>query len=427
VGKLDKLIIEGGRRLIGKVKVSGSKNAALSILVSTLLVKGKTKLYNLPRIGDVWTMLEMLKRLGVKVEIKEELAEIDATKIKTYDAPYELVKKMRASFNVLGAILVRCGRARVPLPGGCDIGTRPVDFHLKGLQSMGAEIRMEHGYIEAYADKLRGADIYLDFPSVGATCHLATAASLAEGTTYIRNAAEEPEIYDLFNFLNQAGADIKYIDSRVIEIQGVENLREITYEIMPDRMEAGTFMIAAAATEGDVLIEGIDPIYLKPIIEKLRETGCEVLEMENAVRVIGKKPIKPVNIVTLPHPGFPTDMQQPFTALLTIADGTSMVTETIYDSRFKYLSELARMGADVKVEGRTAVIRGVKELTGAPVTISDLRAGAALIIAALMARGVSEITGLENLDRGYENLEGKLASLGASIKRVAEESRECLV
>jgi UDP-N-acetylglucosamine 1-carboxyvinyltransferase len=427
VGKLDKLIIEGGRRLIGKVKISGSKNAALSILVATLLVKGKTRLYNLPRIGDVWTMLEMLKKLGVKVKLEEEFAEIDATEIESYEAPYELVKKMRASFNVLGAILVRCGRARVPLPGGCDIGTRPVDFHLKGLQSMGAEIRMEHGYIEAYADKLRGADIYLDFPSVGATCHLATAASLAEGTTYIRNAAEEPEIYDLFNFLNQAGADIKYIDSRVIEIQGVENLREITYEIMPDRMEAGTFMIAAAATEGDVLIEGIDPIYLKPIIEKLRETGCEVLEMENAVRVIGKKPIKPVNIVTLPHPGFPTDMQQPFTALLTIADGTSMVTETIYDSRFKYLSELARMGADVKVEGRTAVIRGVKELTGAPVTISDLRAGAALIIAALMARGISEITGLENLDRGYENLEGKLASLGASIKRVAEESRECLV
>jgi UDP-N-acetylglucosamine 1-carboxyvinyltransferase len=427
VERLDKLIIEGGRRLIGRVRVSGSKNAALSILVATLLVKGKTRLYNLPRIGDVLTMLEMLKRLGVKVNLEEEFAEIDAAEIESYEAPYELVKKMRASFNVLGAILVRCGRARVPLPGGCDIGTRPVDFHLKGLQAMGAEIRMEHGYIEAYTDKLRGADIYLDFPSVGATCHLATAASLAEGTTYIRNAAEEPEIHDLFNFLNQAGADIKYIDSRVIEIQGVEKLRETSYEIMPDRMEAGTFMIAAAATEGDVLIEGIDPVYLKPVIEKLRETGCEVLEMENAVRVIGKRPIKPVNIVTLPHPGFPTDMQQPFTALLTIADGTSMVTETIYDSRFKYLSELARMGADVKVEGRTAVIKGVKELTGAPVVISDLRAGAALIIAALMARGVSEITGLENVDRGYENLEGKLASLGASIKRVSEESRECLV
>ncbi|MBC7330324.1 UDP-N-acetylglucosamine 1-carboxyvinyltransferase [bacterium] len=424
---MDKLIIEGGRRLIGRVRVSGSKNASLSILVATLLVKGKTKLYNLPRIGDVWTMLEMLKKLGVKVKLEEEFAEIDATDIESCEAPYELVKKMRASFNVLGAILVRCGRAKVPLPGGCDIGTRPVDFHLKGLQAMGAEIRMEHGYVEAYADKLSGADIYLDFPSVGATCHLATAASLAEGTTYIRNAAEEPEIHDLFNFLNKAGANIKYIDSRVIEIQGVESLKEITYEIMPDRMEAGTFMIAAAATEGDVLIEGIDPVYLKPVIEKLRETGCEVLEMENAVRVIGKRPIKPVNIVTLPHPGFPTDMQQPFTALLTVAEGTSMVTETIYDSRFKYLSELARMGADVKVEGRTAVIKGVKELTGAPVVISDLRAGAALIIAALMARGESQIAGLENVDRGYENLEGKLASLGASIKRVAEESRECLV
>lgn len=424
---MDKLIIEGGRRLIGRVRVSGSKNASLSILVATLLVKGKTKLYNLPRIGDVWTMLEMLKKLGVKVKLEEEFAEIDATDIESCEAPYELVKKMRASFNVLGAILVRCGRAKVPLPGGCDIGTRPVDFHLKGLQAMGAEIRMEHGYVEAYADKLSGADIYLDFPSVGATCHLATAASLAEGTTYIRNAAEEPEIHDLFNFLNKAGANIKYIDSRVIEIQGVESLKEITYEIMPDRMEAGTFMIAAAATEGDVLIEGIDPVYLKPVIEKLRETGCEVLEMENAVRVIGKRPIKPVNIVTLPHPGFPTDMQQPFTALLTVAEGTSMVTETIYDSRFKYLSELARMGADVKVEGRTAVIKGVKELTGAPVVISDLRAGATLIIAALMARGESQIAGLENVDRGYENLEGKLASLGASIKRVAEESRECLV
>ncbi|MGB9607614.1 MAG: UDP-N-acetylglucosamine 1-carboxyvinyltransferase [bacterium] len=424
---MDKLIIEGGKRLVGKVRVSGSKNASLSIIVASLLVKGRTILYDVPRIGDVWTMLEMLRRLGIKVRLEEEFVEIDATKIETYEAPYELVKKMRASFNVLGAILVRCGKAKVPLPGGCDIGTRPVDFHLKGLQAMSAEIKMEHGYVEAYADKLKGADIYLDFPSVGATCHLATTATLAEGITYIRNAAEEPEIYDLFNFLNQAGADVKYVDSRVVEIRGVENLKEITYRIMPDRMEAGTFMIAAAATEGDVFIEGIDPLYLKPVIEKLREAGSEVIEMENGVRVIGKRPIKPISIVTLPHPGFPTDMQQPFTALLTIAEGTSMVTETIYDSRFKYLSELARMGADVKVEGRTAIIKGVKELTGAPVSITDLRAGAALIIAALMARGKSEITGLENLDRGYENMEGKLAALGASIRRVVEESKECLV
>lgn len=423
---MEKMIIEGGRRLIGRVRVSGSKNSALSILVASLLIKGKTTLYNVPRIGDVLTMLEMLKALGVKADFVGDRVEIDATHIESYEAPYELVKKMRASFNVLGPVLARCGRAKVPLPGGCDIGTRPVDFHLKGLQAMGAEIRMEYGYVEASAEYLKGADIYLDFPSVGATCHLATTATVAEGTTFIRNAAEEPEIHDLFNFLNEAGASINYIDSRVIEIRGVENLKEISYRVMPDRMEAGTFMIAAAATQGDVIVEGIDPEYLKPVIEKLRETGCEVEEMENAVRVIGKRPLKPVNIVTMPHPGFPTDMQQPFTALLTVADGTSMVTETVYDSRFKYLSELARMGADVKVEGRTAIIKGVKELTGAPVTITDLRAGAALIIAGLMAKGTSELSGLETLDRGYENLEGKLASLGASVRRVREESRECV-
>lgn len=422
---MDRMIIEGGRKLVGKVKVSGSKNSSLSILVASLLVRGKTILYNVPRIGDVWTMLQMLRALGVRSDFKEGVVEIDATHIDNYEAPYELVKKMRASFNVLGSVLARCGRARVPLPGGCDIGTRPVDFHLKGLQSMGAEIKMEHGYVEASAERLSGADIYLDFPSVGATCHLATASVLAQGLTSIHNAAEEPEIHDLFNFLNEAGADVRYVDSRVIEIRGVEKLREISYRVMPDRMEAGTFMIAAAATQGDVVVEGTDPQHLKPVIEKLRETGCEVEEMENAVRVVGKKPIKPVNIVTMPHPGFPTDMQQPFTALLTIAEGTSMVTETIYDSRFKYLSELSRMGANVKVEGRTAIIKGVKELSGAPIAVTDLRAGAALIIAGLIARGRSELTGLENLDRGYEELDQKFVSLGAFIKRVKEEDKEC--
>lgn len=424
---MEKMLIEGGKRLIGKVKVSGSKNSALSILVASLLIKGKTVLYNVPRIVDVWTMLEMLRALGVSANFVGERVEIDATNIDNFEAPYELVKKMRASFNVLGPVLARCGRARIPLPGGCDIGTRPVDFHLKGLQAMGAEIKMEHGYVEAFAEHLKGTEIYLDFPSVGATCHLATTAVLAEGVTLLHNAAEEPEIHDLFNFLNQAGANIRYIDSRVIEIKGVERLNEISYRVMPDRMEAGTFMIAAAATEGDVVIEGIDPQYLKPVTEKLRETGCEIEEMENAVRVKGRRPIKPVNIVTMPHPGFPTDMQQPFTALLAIADGTSMVTETVYDSRFKYLSELARMGVDVKVEGRTAIIKGVKELTGAPVTITDLRAGAALIIAALVAKGISELTGLENLDRGYEDLENKLISLGASVKRVREKTKECVL
>jgi len=424
---MEKMIIEGGRRLEGKVKVSGSKNSALSILVASLLVKGKTILYNVPRIGDVQTMLDMLGELGVEIRFAGDALEINAERIGNYEAPYELVKKMRASFNVLGPILARCGWARVPLPGGCDIGSRPVDFHLKGLQAMGTEIKMEHGYVEASVEQLKGTDIYLDFPSVGATSHLATTAVLAEGATHIHNAAEEPEIHDLFSFLNEAGADIRYIDSRIIEIRGVKNLREISYKVMPDRMEAGTFMIAAAATEGDVIVEGIDPLYLKPVIEKLRETGCEVVEMENAIRVIGKRPIKPVDIFTLPHPGFPTDMQQPFTALLTIAEGTSMVTETVYDSRFKYLSELARMGADVKVEGRTAIIKGVEALTGAPVTITDLRAGAALIIAALIAKGKSELSGLENLDRGYEDLEGKLASLGASVKRISEKSKECVL
>ncbi len=420
---MEKIIVEGGRRLKGKVKVSGSKNASLSIMVASLLIKGKTVLKGVPCIGDVKTMKEMLEFLGAKVEEEDGILTIDASRITNYEAPYELVKAMRASFNVLGPVLIRCGRARVSLPGGCDIGTRPVDFHLKGLQMMGAEIRMEHGFVEAIGEKLHSADIYLDFPSVGATCHLAMTATLVEGTSYIRNAAEEPEIHDLFNFLRKAGAIIRYVGSRVVEVQGVENLKEVTYEVMPDRMEAGTFMLAAAATQGDVVIEGAQVEHLKPVIEKLRETGCEVIELsEDSLRVIGKRPIKPVNIVTLPHPGFPTDMQQPFTALLTIAEGTSMVTETIYESRFKYLSELTRMGADVRVEGRTIFIKGVERLTGAPVTITDLRAGAALLIASLIAEGRTEISGLHNLDRGYERLDEKLASLGASIKRVTEEA-----
>jgi UDP-N-acetylglucosamine 1-carboxyvinyltransferase len=390
----------------------------LAIMAGALLAKGPTILENVPAIGDIATMIEMLQELGVAARFKDNCVEIDATEIKSCEAPYELVRKMRASFCVTGPILARLGYAKVPMPGGCDIGARPVDFHVKGLQALGAKVVIEHGYVEAEATKLKGAKIYLDFPSAGATQHIMTAACLAEGTTYIENAALEPEVVELANFLIAMGAKIKGAGTSTIEVEGVPELRGTRYRMIPDRMEAGTFAIAAAITRGDVTLVDAIPEHCTAVLQKLQEAGIQVSTGKDWVRIVNNRRPIATDIKTMPHPGFPTDMQQPFTAMLTIADGTSVVSENVYERRFKYVGELQRMGADISVEGRTAIIRGVPNLTGAEVTATDLRAGAALIIAGLAAEGQTIISGVDHIDRGYENIERKLALLGAEIARV---------
>ncbi len=415
---MDSIYIVGGNRLTGEVKVSGSKNGTLAIMAGALLAKGPTILENVPRITDVHTMMEMLQELGVRVrELEPNTFEIDATDLQSHEAPYDLVKKMRASFCVAGPLIGRLGYAKVPMPGGCDIGARPVDFHVKGLQMLGAKVTMEHGYVEAKADKLKGATIYLDFPSAGATQHIMTAACLAEGVTRIENCAMEPEVNDLAEFLIAMGAKIKGGGTSTIEIEGVDEMRGARYRMIPDRMEAGTLAMAACITRGDVLLTDCSPEHCSAMFKKLQETGVKVIEGPDWARVIADSRPKATDIKTMPHPGFPTDMQQPFAALLAVADGTSVITENVYERRFKYVSELGRMGADIIQEGRTAIIKGVPKLTGAEVSSSDLRAGAALIIAALAADGRSEISGVEHIDRGYERIVDKLASLGAEIVR----------
>jgi UDP-N-acetylglucosamine 1-carboxyvinyltransferase len=368
-------------------------------------------------------MVEMLSTLGVQCEFSGNVVTIDATELTSTEAPYDLVKKMRASFTVLGPLLARKGYAKVAMPGGCDIGARPIDFHVKGIQALGAYVNTEHGFVEAESDRLRGAEIYLDFPSAGATQHIMTAASLAEGVTTIQNAAMEPEISDLADFLIAMGAKIEGAGTTTVRIEGVTDLTAVTYPVIPDRMEAGTFAVAAAITQGDVRIEKVAPKHLEPFLTKLREAGAIVTVGEDWVRVRSNSRPLATDIVTMPHPGFPTDMQQPFVALLAIAQGTSVVTENVYERRFKYVSELQRMGAEIKQEGRTAFIKGIDRLTGAQVTASDLRAGAALVVAALGAEGQSEISGLEHIDRGYELMAEKLESLGAEVERADSERR----
>lgn len=413
-----KIYVSGGNKLQGEVRVSGSKNATLAVMAGALLAKGTTVLENVPCIGDVLTMIEMLQQLGVHCRaIDTHTFEIDATEIGSNVAPYELVKKMRASFSVTGPILARLGYAKVPMPGGCDIGSRPVDFHVKGLQALGAKVTIEHGYVETEADRLKGAEVYLDFPSAGATQHIMTAACLAEGITRIDNAALEPEVVELADFLIAMGARISGAGTSTIEVEGVDELRGTTHRMTPDRMETGTFAIAAAITGGDVTIAGAVPHHCTPVNQKLQEAGIQVTSGNDWIRVrANRRPIA-TDIKTMPHPGFPTDMQQPFAAMLTIAEGTSVISENVYERRFRYVSELQRMGADIVQQGRTAVIKGVPHLTGAQVTATDLRAGAALIIAGLAAHGETEVSGVEHIDRGYEDIEEKLASLGASIVR----------
>ena len=415
---LEKICVTGGKRLSGEVGVSGSKNGTLAIMAGALLAKGPTVLTNVPHIGDILTMIEMFQQLGVRAQFTNgNVVEIDATDLQCAEAPYDLVKKMRASFCVTGPILARLGHARVPLPGGCDIGARPVDLHVKGLQALGARIMIEHGYVEAEADRLKGSVVYLDLPSAGATQHLMTVAALADGTTRIENAALEPEVTDLVHFLIAMGAKISGLGTSTIEIQGVDELRGVEYPMIPDRIEAGTFAIAAAITSGDVTITGMVPEHCSSVFQKLQDAGVKVIPEGNQVRVRSSGNHRATDIKTMPYPGFPTDIQQPFASLLAVSDGTSVITENIYERRFRYASELQRMGADIILEGRTAIIKGVPRLTGAEVTATDLRAGAALIIAGLEADGYTEISGVEHIDRGYEDIISKFTSLGADIVR----------
>jgi UDP-N-acetylglucosamine 1-carboxyvinyltransferase len=420
---LEKLYVTGGTRLEGTVRISGSKNGALAIMAGALLGSGRTILSNVPRIGDIATMIDTLRALGAVIDVEGDRLTIDATNLTSCEAPYELVKRMRASFCVLGPLVARLGQAKVAMPGGCDIGARPIDFHVKGIQALGAYVETDHGYVYAESEKLRGTQVYLDFPSAGATQHIMTAACLAEGVTVIHNAAAEPEVVDLAGFLTAMGGLIEGAGTTTVRITGVRELHGAEYTIIPDRMEAATFGMAAAITGGDVTVTSVDPAHLEPVLPKLQEVGVRLDVRAASVRYrMLERPLA-TDVMTMPHPGFPTDMQQPMVALLAIAEGTSVITENVYERRFKYINELQRMGADIKQEGRTAIIKGVRQLTAAPVTATDLRAGAALVVAALAAEGRTDIAGTEHIDRGYENLVEKLCSLGAEICRADSERR----
>jgi UDP-N-acetylglucosamine 1-carboxyvinyltransferase len=417
----EKLIISGGKRLQGTVRIDGAKNSALSIMAATLLTKDVCILRNVPRLTDVDTMAAVIRKLGIKVEWRgDNTLYIDSDDFNNCEAPYELVKMMRGSILVMGPLLARLKKAKISLPGGCSIGARPVDYHIKGFEALGAQVEVEKGYIEAKVDKLKGDDIYLDFPSLGATENIMMAACLAEGVTKIENAAKDPEVVELGHFLNKMGAKVKGLGTDLIEIEGIKKLHGVDYTIIPDRIEAGTYMIAAAITGGDVLIEKADPLLLKPLIVKLEGAGVRIGLEKNLIKVIGPDRVKAMDIKTLPFPGFPTDMQPQFMALSCVAKGTSVITETVFEKRFVHTGDLIRMGADIKVEGHSAIIKGVKKLSAAPVMASDLRGGAALILAGLVAEGTTELSRIYHLDRGYVKLEEKLNSLGADIKRVKE-------
>ncbi len=417
------LRIKGGISLKGEVEIGGAKNAVLKLMAAALLPKGVSKIYNVPNLTDVNIMLNVIEQLGVKTNYDraEKSVTIDATNITSITAKYELVSKMRASFNVLGALIGRCREAIVALPGGCAIGERRVDFHIKGLEALGANIKIENGYVHARASKLRGTDIYLDIPSVGATENLMLASVLADGSTRIQNAAQEPEIIDLANFLNAIGADIQGAGTSEIIINGVKqsDLHPIEYTTIPDRIEAGTYMAAIVCTKGKGVIKNIFPNHLTFFTSKLTRMGANVKLVEpTSIEVSCRHRLSAVNIVTQPYPGFPTDLQAIAMAMLTTADGVSIITESLYENRFMQVPELRRMGADIHQERNHSLIRGVKKLTGANLKASDLRAGASLVVAALMANGYSEIENLSHIDRGYENFEAKLCKLGANVERV---------
>jgi UDP-N-acetylglucosamine 1-carboxyvinyltransferase len=448
---LDKIYITGGKRLEGRVRISGSKNATLAVLAAALTSKGEVTLRNVPEIGDIDTMLELFEVLGVQIRrTPQDPTEItlNCANLATSEAPYDIVNRMRASFNVLGPLLARNGHARVALPGGCDIGARPVDFHLKGLEAMGAVIHVNKGYVEAVCPRLRGANILMDYPSVTATSHLMATACLAEGRTVIESAAMEPEVMDVAAFLSKMGARIWGAGTKTIEIEGVGELGPCRHNMIPDRMEAGTFALAAAITGGEIFLEGAIPEQMTATLLKLQQTGTVVeplglparqdhlasgtiagmfepegrIETDTAVAahglmVVGPKRPQPVDIRTMPHPGFPTDMQQPMASLLCIADGCSLITETLFERRFKYVNELQRMGANIRTDGQSAIILGVDRLIGCQVQASDLRAGAALVLAGLVAEGETEVDKVHYIDRGYSQIVRKLAGVGADISR----------
>lgn len=421
--KLEKLVIRGGKRLSGEVTIAGAKNAAVAIIPAAILVEGVCTIENVPAIKDVKVICKILEELGAKVEFLDKYTlKIDCTNIEKYAAPYDMVRKMRASYYLLGALLGRMKKADVALPGGCNFGSRPIDQHLKGFRALGARVDECGGTASIYAetDGLVGTNIYLDVVSVGATINVILAATLAKGVTIIENVAKEPHIVDVANFLNAMGAKIKGAGTDVIKVHGVEKLHGGTYSIIPDQIEAGTFMVAAAATGGDILVKNVIPKHMDSVSAKLIETGAEVIEFDDSILVRGAKQIKPVNIKTLPYPGFPTDMQPQFVAFLSNAEGTSTVTESVWESRFQYVDELKRMGADITISGRRAIIKNIPKLTGTTVRATDLRGGAGMVIAALMADGITKITDIGYIDRGYEKMEEKFRLLGADITRIDE-------
>lgn len=415
---MDKIIVNGGERLTGEVEIGGAKNAALPILAASILAREKVVLKNVPRLRDITTMLEVLKTLGAETQrLENGDILINPENIDSFEAPYDLVKQMRASILVLGPILARFGKARVSLPGGCAIGSRPIDLHLKGLERLGADVKIKGGYVEASVEKLRGNDIHLDLPSVGATSNLIMAAALACGKTHLEGMAKEPEIQDLISFLNMIGAKIDGGGEDSIQITGVKELKGGTYQIIPDRIETGTFMVAGLITGGDILLKGANFSHLGAVVTKLEESGAGVEKEINGIRISSLGNYHPIEIKTMPYPGFPTDMQAQFMAQASITSGISIITETIFENRFMHVDELNRMGADIRVEGNTAVVNGVPNLSGAPVMATDLRASAALVLAGLAAAGTTEVLRVYHLDRGYERIEEKLSNLGAKIWR----------
>jgi UDP-N-acetylglucosamine 1-carboxyvinyltransferase len=417
---MDKMVIEGGYRLVGQIPVSGAKNAALPLYAASLLVEGWNTLKNVPALADIRTISRLLRQMGMKVEGESGTVRLNAAQVHSCEASYNLVKTMRASVLVLGPLVAKWKRARVSLPGGCAIGARPINLHLKGLEELGARVELKHGYVEARADRLKGAKIYFDISTVTGTENIMMAAALAEGRTILGNAACEPEVVELARFLIKMGARIEGAGTDVVVIDGVAELRPAEHTIIPDRIEAGTLMVAAGITQGNVKLLNCDLTLMEAVVAKLREAGVEIFPEGEGVKVIGPVDIKAVDVKTLPYPGFPTDMQAQFMTLMCLANGLSVITETVFENRFMHVSELRRMGGNIRIEGRNAIVRGLANLTGAPVMATDLRASASLVLAGLAAEGTTEVSRIYHLDRGYEKLDQKLAQLGAKIKRVKE-------
>jgi len=419
---MEQYIVKGGNPLVGEVEIGGAKNAALPIIAAAIMTNETVLIDNLPDVKDINVLLQAIEKIGATVErVDRHTVKLNGSGIGDCSVDYDFIKKIRASYYLLGALLGKYKKAEVPLPGGCNIGSRPIDQHLKGFKALGASVDIKHGAIIAKADRLVGNQIFLDMVSVGATINIMMAAAMAEGNTTIENAAREPHVVDVANFLNSMGANIKGAGTDVIRVGGVERLHSSSYSIIPDQIEAGTFMLAAAATKGDVTVKNVIPKHLDSITAKLMEIGCEVEEFDDAVRVVASKKLQHTHVKTLPYPGYPTDMQPQITIALALATGTSIVTESIFENRFKYVDELTRMGADIKVEGNSAIVAGVSNFTGARVSAPDLRAGASLVIAGLAAEGITIIDDIVYIQRGYENFEDKLRLLGAEIERVSGE------